>query len=250
LPNNLKKRENDLFGILNGINNDDNNPNESPYIPFHYNSKKLSPRKNNKDYIQEKFGLPKEPDIFLTTMVTRFTEQKGLDLISKIGDSLFENLSLQMIFMGDGEPRYKEMIHKLAKRFPDKIKYHFEFNPNLPKLIFSGADALIMPSKFEPCGITQMEAMRYGCIPIVRQTGGLASTVDDFNPQKEKGTGFVFEKYDPMALYNVIVRANTVFEFKDSWIKMIKRAMEKDFSWKYSAKEYLFLFYKTIEKNN
>lgn len=244
----LKKRERDVFGILNGISNEHNNPSESPHVPFHYNSEKLFIRKNNKEYIQEKFGLPKKSDIFLATMVTRLTEQKGLDLIDKIGESLFENLSLQMIFIGDGEPRYKEIIHKLAQKFPDKIKYHFEFDVNLPKLIFSGADALIMPSKFEPCGITQMEAMRYGCIPIVRQTGGLISTVDDFDAQKEKGTGFVFEKYDSMALYNAIVKASTVFEFKDSWNKMIKRAMKKDFSWKNSAKKYLFLFHKIIKK--
>ncbi len=243
----LVKNEDKIFGILNGIDQSKRDPEESPHIPFHYNTRSISKKKDNKEFLQEQFGLPKDSSAFLISMVTRFTEQKGFDLLKSIGSSLFENLNIQMIVVGDGESRYKEMIQDLAEKFPGKVKYLFEFNHNIPNLVYAGSDSLLMPSKFEPCGITQMEAMRYGCIPIVRKTGGLASTVDNFNPQENTGTGFVFDKYDSMSLYNAIVRASTVFEFKDTWNQIIKRAMKKDFSWKYSAKRYLYLFNKILK---
>ncbi len=185
-------------------------------------------------------------------MVTRLTDQKGFDLLEKIGEPLLKNLPVQIIVLGDGDSRYKEMIKNLSEKFPEKIKYFFEFDSELPHLVFAGSDALLMPSKFEPCGITQMQAMKYGCIPIVRKTGGLASTVNDFNPRKNEGTGFVFEDYDPMSLYTAITRAYATFETKNHWNKIVKRAMKNDFSWKYSAKRYLLLFHQILEnkKNN
>lgn len=242
----FQEKRDKIHGILNGINQKYNSPELSSFIPFHYTIKNISGKKKSKKFLQEKFGLPQDPNAFLMCMVTRFTEQKGFDLFENVGESIFKNLPVQMIIVGDGESRYKEMIKSLSDNHPDKVKYFFEFDPNIPHLILSGSDALLMPSKFEPCGITQMQAMRYGCVPIVRKTGGLANTVDDFS---FKGNGFVFEEYDPMALYTAIIRASTVFELKNSWNRIIKRTMKKDFSWERSAKEYLNVFYRALQNS-
>ena len=231
-----------IFGILNGIDLEENDPRKCPHIPEKYDSKNLQKRKINKAHVQKKFGLSEDPDSFLIGIVTRLTEQKGLDLLEKIIDPLFNNLPIQIVCLGDGESRYKEMIKKASEKYPDKIRSFFEFDLTLPHLIFSGADALLMPSKFEPCGITQIQAMRYGCIPIVRKTGGLSDTVQNFNPQEGTGEGFVFEDYDPMELLIAVIRAYTCFGFKKEWVNMIKRAMKKDFSWEKSTKEYLKIF--------
>jgi len=239
-----------LYGILNGIDYEENNPENSANLAGNYSFKAIEKRKENKIYLQKKFGLEQNPDIFLIGMVSRLTEQKGFDLIEKIVDPIFKNLPLQLVCLGDGESRYKEMISKASEKFPDKIKYFFEFDVDLPHIIFGGADAFLMPSKFEPCGITQMQAMRYGCIPIARKTGGLADTISDYDPKNNQGEGFVFQDYDPMDLFIAIVRAETCFSFSKEWKQMVKRAMKKDFSWKKSAQEYLKVFWQAIEKKN
>ena len=193
-------------------------------------------------------GLTKDPEVFVVGIVSRLTAQKGFDLLGKIINPLFKNLHLQLIVLGEGGARYKEMIQNADEQFPKKIGYLFKFDSTLPHLIFSGADAILIPSKFEPCGIVQMQAMRYGCIPIVRKTGGLADTVEDFSPQSKKGNGFLFEEYDPWAFFIAIARASNSFGFKSSWERLIKRAMKKNFSWENSAKEYLSLFYQLLGK--
>ncbi len=246
----FQEKRDRLYGILNGINQEHNSPELSSLIPFYYTIKNVSGKKDNKKFLQEKFGLPQDPDTFLMCMVTRFTEQKGFDLLEKSGDPIFSNLPIQMIVVGDGESRYKELIKSLSEKFPDKVKYSFEFDPDIPHLVLSGSDALLMPSKFEPCGITQMQAMRYGCIPIVRKTGGLASTVEDFDFKKNKGDGFVFDNYDSMALYAAVIRANTIFNLSGQWNQIMKRAMKKDFSWENSAKEYLIVFCQALKNKN
>ncbi len=241
-----EKREK-IYGILNGINQEENNPKISSLIPFSYTAQNVVRKEKNKQFLQEKFGLLSDPNVFLVCMVTRLVEQKGFDLLEKIGKSIFKNMAIQLIVIGDGDSRYKELISSLANEFPEKIKYFFEFNPDLPHLVFSGADALLMPSKFEPCGLTQMQAMRYGCVPIVRKTGGLASTVEDFNPQKNSGSGFVFNHYEAMALYTALVRANSIFGIKKVWHQIVQRAMNKDFSWKHSAKKYIKVFQQVLQ---
>ena len=124
----------------------------------------------------------------------------------------------------------------------------FEFDTELPHLVFAGSDAFLIPSKFEPCGITQMQSMRYGSIPIARKTGGLADTVKEFKPEENEGNGFLFKEYEPFALFKSIVQARTSYNFKDSWKKLIKRAMEENFSWEKSAQGYIEVFKKTIKK--
>lgn len=246
----LIENQSKIFGILNGINTQKFNPQTDPKIPFHYSPKNLGNKLKNKLSLQKEFGLEQNPNIFVIGIVSRLTEQKGFDLIDKIIGSALENLPIQVVLVGDGDPRYKEAFKKTKEKFPNKLSYHLEFDTTIPHLIFAGADALLMPSKFEPCGITQMEAMRYGTIPIVRKTGGLSDTVENFDPRENKGNGFVFEKYDPLALLITIVRAQASFTFKKAWTKLVVRAMKKDFSWENSAKEYLKILYQALEIKN
>jgi len=245
----LSENQGKIYGILNGINPAEYDPAKNQNIPFRYTINTLSKKKNNKLFLQKKFGLPQDPNVFLIGFVSRLTEQKGLDLIEKIIKLILEDLPIQMIFVGNGETRYKEILKKVKESYPKKIAYHLEFDTSLPHLVFSGADALLMPSKFEPCGISQMQAMRYGCVPIARKTGGLADTIENFDPQKNTGNGFLFAKYDSSSLLLTIVRAHTCFQFKKDWLNLVKRTMKKDFSWKKSAKSYLNLFHHILNNN-
>jgi len=239
----LNEKRGRIYGILNGINYEIYNPQTNPYLPHHYSSETLSEKLKNKIFLQKHFGLAENPQAFLLSMVSRLTEQKGFDLIEKIIEKLFRYLpNLQFICLGDGESRYKEMLKKTAEKFPERIGYIFEFDSALPHFVFAGSDAILIPSKFEPCGIIQMEAMRYGAIPIARKTGGLFDTIVNFQPDKDEGDGFLFKEYDPYALLFVISWAYTSFFFKEAWEKLVKRAMEKDFSWEKSAKEYIRVF--------
>jgi len=246
----LVEKQHKIFGILNGISYAKYNPQTSPHISSHYNIRIIRKRRENKIQLQKRMGLAQNPDIFMAGMVSRLTDQKGFDLLENILEPLFKNLNMQMVILGDGDSRYKEMIQKAKEKFPEKISYHFEFDIALPHIIFAGADVILVPSKFEPCGIVQMQSMRFGCIPIVRGTGGLADTVEDFNAQEKKGDGFVFKEYDPWALFTNIVRAYTAFGFKADWKAAIKRAMRKDFSWKKSARKYLEVLCEIVEDKN
>ena len=244
----LSEKQHNIYGILNGIDYEKYNPEKSPHISEHYNYKNTDNKKINKINLQKRLGLNQSPNVFLIGIVSRFTEQKGFDLIEPIIDALFENNDIQLAILGDGESRYKEIIQKAREKFPQKIGYHFEFDESLPHLIFSGADAVLVPSRFEPCGIVQMQAMRYGAIPIIRKTGGLVDTVNNFDPGSNRGEGFVFEEYNSLALYTAIIKAITSFGFKKEWKNIIKRAMQKDFSWEKSSKEYIQVFNKLLEK--
>jgi starch synthase len=246
----LFENQGKIQGILNGIDYQRCDPESCIHIPVQYNIKTLSKKKENKIHLQKRLGLLEDPDVFVIGIVSRLTEQKGLDLLEPIMYHLFKNMSLQLAVVGDGEARYKEMIQKSKEEFPEKVGYYFNFSVDLPYLIFAGADAVIIPSKFEPCGIVQMEAMKFGCIPIVRKTGGLADTVDDFHPKEGEGDGFVFEHYDPWSLFKSIIRAKTVFDFEGAWERLMRRAMKKDFSWKKSAQKYLEVFEHVLKNKN
>ena len=245
----LSEKQHKIYGILNGIDYKKYNPEKSAHIPEHYSVSSIGRKEDNKLHLQKRLGLLQDKEIFVIGMVSRFTDQKGFDLLGEIIEPIFKNLSLQFVFLGDGEPRYKEMIQNAKERFPERIGYFFGFDVALPHLIFAGADALLIPSKFEPCGIVQMQAMRFGCVPITRKTGGLADTLENFNPISGEGDGFVFKEYDPLSLFTTIVRADTSFGFKTIWRKLAKRAMRKNFSWEKSAKKYLEVFYQALKEN-
>ena len=238
----LNERKSRLFGILNGIDMESLNPETDPDLVVNYSAKNLDKRPDNQVALQKQFGLPTDRDAFVIGMVGRMAEQKGFDLISQMLGSLMENINFQFIVIGEGDTSYRTFFEELKSKYPDRVGTHFSFDPRLPRMIFGGADAILIPSRFEPSGLVQMEAMRYGRIPIVRKVGGLADSVEDFNPEKEEGTGFVFEKYDSFSLTIAIIRARELYRQKKEWQKLMKRAMAKDFSWEKSAQEYAKLF--------
>lgn len=242
----LKERRSSLFGILNGIDYETFNPATDPQLAFRYNTNNLKERNKNKMVLQKRVNLPEDEKKLIMGLVGRLDEQKGLGLLMPIIDSLLESLDFQLVLVGTGEDNFRIFFQELQTRHPQKVSVTLQFDPHLPKMIFSGADIVLIPSRFEPSGLVQMEAMRYGAIPVVRKVGGLADSVNNYNPEQGTGTGFVFEKYDQNALLITIVRAFEAFRFKKEWEKLIKRAMREDFSWHKSAREYIELFQKAI----
>ncbi len=235
----LKEKRSRLFGILNGIDYDVMNPETDLYLKENYSVKNFMERREaNKLALQKHFDLPEDKNKFVIGIVSRMDEQKGFDLIMEVADALFSNVDFQMIVLGGGDNKYRLFFQDLEKRYPKRIAGHFMYDAVLPRMIFAGSDAILIPSRFEPCGLVQMEAMRYGAIPIVRKVGGLADSVVDFDPQKEEGTGFVFENFDSFALLVAIIRAKETFRNKKEWHGLVGRAMKQDFSWQKSAEEY------------
>ncbi len=239
----LKERRARLFGILNGIDCDLLNPETDTYIKAKYShSNFIRAKGENKLALQKQFGLKEDKEVFVIGIVSRMDQQKGFDLIMEISDQLFQNLDFQLIIVGGGDNKYRLFFQSLEAKYPGRIGGHYFFDPIIPRTIFAGADAILIPSYFEPCGLVQMEAMRYGAVPIVRATGGLKDTVTDFDPKTKTGNGFVFENFDPFALLIAFVRAKETFRNKKEWNELVGKVMEEDFSWEKSSGEYISLF--------
>ena len=238
----LRERRPHVHGILNGIDYREFDPNTDAYLKERYGRDSLERRAKNKIDLQDRFSLKKDPDAFVCMVNGRLVEQKGIDLLMPIAEPLFHELPLQLVVSGIGEPRYMTFFQELEKKFPGRVAANFVFDPAIPHAMYGGGDAILIPSKFEPSGLTQMEAMRYGVIPIVRATGGLADTVHDFHPGKGIGDGFVFHDFEPTALLIAIVRAYENFKHPGVWHGLQHRAMAKDFSWGKSAIHYRNLF--------
>ncbi len=234
----LRERRSRVYGVLNAIDYKIFNSETNPNLAEHFNLGSLEKRAKNKSHLQSRFGLVPDKKAFLTAIVSRFVEQKGFDLLFPIADQLLKELNMQLVVLGSGEAKYMGFFQDLEKRYPGRVAANLVFDRDLPNLIYAGADAVLIPSKFEPSGLTQMEAMRYGCIPIVRKTGGLADTVEDYDPEKESGTGFVFTNFDSLSFAMAITRAHEDYRNLKIWGELQKRAMEKDFSWRKSAEEY------------
>ncbi|MCK5061253.1 glycogen synthase [Candidatus Parcubacteria bacterium] len=247
----LRNREERLFGIINGIEPKLFNPVDDKSLYQQYNFKNFSKKKQeNKKYIQKKFGLKVSVDTPLICTTSRITFQKGFGLIVDILEQLAYH-DLQLIFIGAGDDNFIKPMKKIARRHKDKIVVipSHEKNQKYETQCFAGSDLFLLPSHQEPCGINQMKAMRYGCIPIIRRVGGLHDTVDNFDPGTQKGTGFSFSRYNSMSLYAAIVRALETYKYKQSWNKLVKRAMIKSNSWEIPAKKYITLFRKAISLN-
>ncbi len=242
----LKERRSVVYGILNGIDYETVNPETDQNLAAAYSARELEKRRKNKAQLQERFGLPVDEDKFVIGIVSRLDSQKGFDLLFKTLRPLVKQLDFDLVVVGGGDATYMTFFDEASKEFPQNIAAHISFDLILPRLIFGGADALLIPSRFEPSGLTQMEAMRYGVVPIVRRTGGLADTVEDYNPEENTGTGFVFDEFDETALTIAITRAYVNYRHKKVWRGIQERAMRKDFSWKHSASEYLKLFERAL----
>ncbi len=235
-----------LFGVVNGIDYDEFNPRTDKLIPQNYDVESFGKRVKNKLALQKEFSLPQGEDIFVMGFVGRITEQKGLSLVGEVLRPLLKDFKAQFVIIGDGDRKYKDVFKQLKEEYPEKVGLHLMSNFTLPRLIFSGSDVLLHPSKFEPCGITQLEAMRYGSVPIVRAVGGLADTVVSFDSQTGEGTGFTFRGFDKWELFAQIVRAYENFHHPAVWKKLARQSMRADFSWAASAKRYVELYHKAL----
>lgn len=223
-----------FVGILNGIDYDVWDPETDPAIEATYSADDLSGKARCKVWFQERLGLTPDPDVPLFGMSARLVEQKGLDII--LGAEMIPRLEAQWAFLGEGETRYQDAIARLAAQAPDRIGYSFEFTEEREHKLLAAADFLLMPSLYEPCGLTQMRAQRYGALPVVRRVGGLADTVDD------RVTGFLFDEYQPWALEEAVTYAIDLYRNRPSWEEHVRTAMARDFSWDASATRYAEIY--------
>jgi starch synthase len=242
LDNLLKELRTKVSGILNGLDYQELNPSEDKSLFSNYSYSTIKKREFNKEALQKEFNLDVDPNIPLLGFVGRMDEQKGIDLLFPILETMVKELGIQFIAVGGGDTKYRTFFEEITNKYPTKVGCHSMHDVKLARHIFAGCDIFLMPSKFEPCGITQMEAMRYGAVPVVRKTGGLADTVKDFNPLDDSGSGFVFDKFSSCAFSMAIARAVETFKYKKVWDKLKKQVMKLDFSWDRSAKKYLELY--------
>jgi starch synthase len=238
----LKDRSGELVGVVNGIDYDEWNPETDPFIPQHYSAQNLAGKAVCKAALLESMKLPKyRGRIPLIGIISRLADQKGFDLIGKAVDEIAAH-DLQMVVLGDGQPEYHALFEKLCSRYPMKIAARFGFDNPLAHQIEAGADIFLMPSKYEPCGLNQLYSLRYGTVPIVRFTGGLADTITDYDLRHDSGTGFVFREYSAEAMLGAIERALIMYADSERWRRLAVRGMMERWSWNESALKYIELY--------
>ena len=229
-----------MTGILNGLDTENFDPNRDTIIKKQFSVENFShAREENKKNLQKLFGLPVDANRPLLAVCGRLSKQKGWDLLFKVlPNLLIERPEVQIVVVGSGDERYRLELSVLQKNFKDQLGLHLRPDFKLPRKMYAGADMILIPSLFEPGGIVALEALRYGCVPIVRRTGGLNDIVTDFDPAKKTGNGFSFKNKDPWSLYGTIIEALTTYKYPKLWKSVVKNGMSDDFSWSHSAAEY------------
>ena len=243
----LSRRAADVVGILNGIDTTRWNPAADPFVPASFDPDNLRGKRDAKRALLEAVGLlpdPGAPQKPVIGLISRLTDQKGFDLVAEAADELM-TLDAAWVMLGSGESRYEQLWRTLAARYPGRVSATIGFDERLAHLIEAGADLFLMPSRFEPCGLNQMYSLRYGTVPIVRATGGLRDTVEDFDPATGRGTGFVFADYSPGAMVSAVRRALATFG-GPQWPQIQKAGMQQDHSWDASAREYVKVYRELI----
>lgn len=245
----MNARIDSLYGIVNGIDYEEFNPETDPHIETNYTVKNaVAGKRKNKLALQKMLGLPARDDVFMIGIISRMTSQKGFDLIAYILDEIFDTMDVQFVVLGTGEGQYENMFHHFHNKYPDKLWAHIGYSDEYAHKIYASCDAFLMPSLFEPCGLGQMMAMRYGTLPIVRETGGLKDTVEAYNEYENTGTGFSFSNYNAHEMLFILRYAQNIYkENRSRWNEIVQRAMQKDFSWGASAKSYETLYDKVTE---
>lgn len=244
----LRSREQDLSGIVNGIDYSVYNPRTDKYIFETYDEESLDRKLDNKTELQKSLGLPVRRNVPLIAIVSRLVEPKGMDLVVRMMDEILQHEDIQLVVLGTGEKRYEDWFKGLAWRYPKKVSVNIYFSNELAQRIYAGADIFLMPSNYEPCGIGQLIALRYGTIPVVRQTGGLKDTVQQYNKYTQEGNGFVFDNYNAHEMMYALKRALSFYGNYEIWHKIQLNAVQSDFSWKRSAKEYEALYKRLTAK--
>lgn len=244
----LRRRSDDVFGIVNGIDYSVFNPVYDKNIAENYDWNRLDKKRLNKLALQRKVGLETKADLPLIGVVNRLTEQKGFDLLREIANVLMK-LPLQLVIVGSGHREYVKYFERLSHQYPKKVGFYSPFTEKLASLTYAGSDMFLLPSRYEPCGISQMISLRYGSIPIVRETGGLSDTITNFNPKTQKGNGFVFSEYTREDFLIAIVRALETYRYPRVWEHLTWRAMRTSYSWEVPARKYAQLYRLAIRKH-
>lgn len=243
----LSSRRKELFGILNGADYSVWNPETDNLIPENYGTKSLHEKQKNKMALCKQCNLEYNPEVPVIGIISRLVDQKGFDLVAEAANDLLA-MDLQLVILGTGDPKYHKLLEKLAKKYPEKIAISLRFDNKLAHLIEAGADIFLMPSKYEPCGLNQMYSLKYGTVPVVRETGGLADSVKNVSTHPGEGTGFVFKEYTAKAMLKAINEAAETFSDKKVWNRIQLRGMNEDFSWNKTADKYLELYEVATQK--
>ncbi len=252
----LRKRQNRLVGIVNGIDYAVYNPATDNLISATYDVDTIENKKKNKVELQTRLGLPVREDVPVIAIVSRLVSAKGLDLVERMFQDVVKQAAItgrdtydiQLVVLGTGEARYENFFKYMAWQYPGKVSANIMFDEDLAHQIYAGADMFLMPSLYEPCGIGQLIAMRYGCLPIVREIGGLRDTVRSYNQEVCEGNGFTFVNYNAHEMADTINWALRTFQDKECWNKIVKNAMQSDYSWQKSAREYKKIYQELIKQ--
>ena len=244
----LSRRSDRLVGIVNGIDNDLYDPAKDEALFANFSTRSLKGKAVNKAMLQEHLGLEQNPDAMLIGIVSRLVKAKGFELVQRVVDEILAE-NVQLVVLGTGDPHFQDLFRDAARRYPGRVSANIGYDDTLARRIYAASDLLLMPSQKEPCGVSQLIAMRYGTIPLVREVGGLPDTVDTFNPETNEGTGFSFTNYNAHDMLHVIILACRTFRDKKRWTKLMKSAMQSDHSWKTSAKEYLALYRRIMKED-
>ena len=243
----LRSRSYYLMGIVNGIDYEEFNPQDDKFIFKNFNANSIDNKVQNKLALQRELGLPQKKDTPMIGLISRLTHQKGCDLIFNMIDRLLQK-DIQLVILGTGDYWYEETFKNLQYRYPDKVSANIKFDNTLAHKIYAATDMFLMPSLFEPCGLGQLIALRYGSIPIVRETGGLKDTISPYNKYNGVGNGFGFKNFNSNELMQIMEYALTIYNDKNAWNNIIRQAMNSDNSWEKSAMQYKWLYEGVVKR--
>lgn len=244
----LRSRSDRLEGILNGVDYGEWNPATDPLIPFNYSAEDLSGKERNKRALMQDLSLPYDPQAPVLGVVSRLVHQKGIDLLEGALPELLGSLDLRLVVLGTGKPQFESMFRSLHNRFPRKVSFYRGYSNELAHRIEAGSDLFLMPSLYEPCGLNQMYSLHYGTVPVVRATGGLADSVQPWDPRAGTGTGFLFDEYSSEALSEALHRALNAFRDQPAWRQLMLNGMGQDFSWTKQVKKYQALYERVLQR--
>jgi starch synthase len=242
----LRSRGAALTGILNGVDYDEWDPRHDPYLPLHYDPTKLENKRALKQQLIERFKLQAEPTTPLLGIVTRLASQKGIDLLFDTLPRVLASRDVAFVALGSGDAPYEQFFTKLQEDFPQRVAFYRGYSDELAHWIEAGSDVFLMPSQYEPCGLNQMYSMRYGTVPVVRKTGGLADSVKHYDPATGRGTGIVFKEYTAAALTQAVGAALDLYAQPAHWERLMRNGMSEDFSWDVQGAKYLQLYERLI----